>query len=145
MSSGLDGPALDRDELGDRGAQGVELALDELLGYLGLDDADLELRPVGHLGLLLDRDGRGELPVLVVARRKLEVVLGLRDRPKARARGRVPEPARDVAVDRLGHQPVLADALDQDLPRDLALAEARDLDARREIRRRVLDRVMHVV
>ena len=142
---GADGPALDGDELGDGRAEGVELLLHELLGNLGLDGADLERRPVRHLGLRLDGDGRGELPVLVVARRKLEVVLGLLDRADAGAGGGVPEPAGDVAVDRLGHQAVLADALEQDLPRDLPLAEPGDLDARGEIGRRVLDRMVHVV
>ena len=50
-----------------------------------------------------------------------------------------------MTVDRLRHQAVLADALEQHLSRNLAFAEARDLDARREIRRGVLDRVVHVM
>ena len=119
--------------------------LDELLGDLDLGDADLELRPVGQLRLRLHRDRRGELPVLVVGGGQLEVVLRLRDRPDAAARGRVPEPAADVALDRLGHQPLAADALQQHLPRHLPLAEARHLDALREIVGSVLDGVVDVV
>ena len=107
--------------------------------------ADLELLPVGQLRLRLHRDRRRELPVLVVGGGKLEVVLRLRDGAEPRARGGVPEPAADVALDRLGHEPVLADALQQHLPRHLALAEARDLDALREIVGRVLDGVVDVV
>ena len=52
------------------------------------------------------------------------------------ARGGVPEPAADVALDRLRHQPLAADALQQHLPRHLALAEAGDLRALREVGRR---------
>ena len=142
---GGDRAALDRDELGDRRAQRVELVLHELLGHLDLGDADLELLPVGQLGLRLHRDRRGELPVLVVGGGQLEVVLRLRDRAHARARRGVPEPAADVALDRLGHQPLAADALHEHLARHLALAEARDLDALREVVGRVLDGVVHVV
>jgi len=111
--------SLDRDELGHGRTEGVDLPLDELLGHLGLDHADLELRPVRHLGLRLNDHGGGELPVLVVARGELEVVLGLLDGPQAGAGGGIPEPACDVAVDRLGHQTVLADALEQHLSRNL--------------------------
>jgi hypothetical protein len=50
-----------------------------------------------------------------------------------------------VALDCLGHEPVVADALQQNLPRDLALAEPRDLDALREVVGRVLDGVVDVV
>ena len=51
----------------------------------------------------------------------------------------------DVALDRLGVQPLLADARDEHLPRHLALAEAGDLDARGEVGGRVLDGVLDVV
>src|SRR5439155_18987064 len=116
-------PALDGDELRDRRPERVQLALDELLGHLRLARTDLELRPVRQLRLRLHGDGRRELPVLVLRRRKLEVVLRLLDRTDARLSGRVPEPARDVALDGLGHQALLPDALEQHLARDLALAE----------------------
>jgi hypothetical protein len=50
-----------------------------------------------------------------------------------------------VALDRLGHEPLAADALQQHLARHPPLAEARHLDALREIVGGVLDCVMHVV
>jgi hypothetical protein len=50
-----------------------------------------------------------------------------------------------VALDRLRHQALAADALDEHLARHLALAEAGDLDARGQVGRRMLDGVMHVV
>ena len=140
-----DRPALDRDELGDRGAQRVELVLDELLRHVRLDDPDLELLPVGQLRLRLDGDGGGELPVLVGRVGELEVVLRLLDRAEPRLRRGVPEPAADVALDRLGHQALLADPLQEHLPRHLALAEAGDLDALREVGGGVLDGVVDVV
>ena len=93
--------ALDGHELGDRALQRLELGLHGLLGHLGLVLRHLELRPVGRLGLRLHLDGGREPPVLVIARRQLVVVLGLRDRVDARARRGAPEPAADVALDRL--------------------------------------------
>src|SRR5207244_9187664 len=63
----------------------------------------------------------------------------------SRPRRGVPEPAVDVAVDGLGPQPLLADALQQHLPRHLPLAEAGDLDALRQIVGRVLDGVVNVM
>ena len=50
-----------------------------------------------------------------------------------------------MALDRLGHQPLAADALQQHLARHLPLAEARHLDALREVVGGVLDGVVHVV
>ena len=41
-----DRPVVDRHELGDRAAQSLELALDELSRHLGLDVRHLELAPV---------------------------------------------------------------------------------------------------
>src|SRR5206468_6345173 len=111
----------------------------------GLERTDLERRPIGELRLLLHRKGRAELPVSVVAGRQLELVFRLGDRAHSSARRRVPEPAADVALDRLGHEALLADLLEQDLTRHLALAEAGNLRALREIGGGVLDRVMHVV
>ena len=105
------GPVAGGDELRDRLAQRVELLHDELLGHLGLGPADLELRPVDDVDLRLHRHGRRELPVAVLRGRELVVVLRLRDGPDARPRGGVPEPAADVAVDRLGHDPLLAETL----------------------------------
>ena len=81
-------------------------------------------------------------PRLVGVRRELELVLGLGDRAHAAARRGAPEPAADVAVDRLGVDPVLPEPRDEDLRRDLPLAEAGDLDALREVGHRVLDRVL---
>ena len=76
---------------------------------------------------------------------QLEIVLRLRDRAHARLRRGVPEPAADVALDRLRHQPLAADLLHEHLARHLALAEAGDLHALGEVGGRVLDRVVHVV
>ena len=118
---GSDRPVVDGNELGDRRPQRVELVLHELLRHLDLGDADLELLPVGQLGLRLHRDGRGELPVLVLGGRQLEVELRLGHRAHAGARGRVPEPAADVALDGLGHQPLAAEALHEDLRGTLPL------------------------
>ena len=138
-------PPLDGHELADRPLHGLELGLDGFLGYLGLVLRHLELRPVRRLGLRLHLDGRREAPVLVLVRRQLVVVLRLRDRVDARPGDGAPEPPADVALDRLRVEPLLADALEQDRPRDLALPEARNADRRREVVGRVLDGVLHVV
>src|SRR6185437_17114366 len=127
----------DGDELGDGRPERVELALDEVLRDLRLVGADLERRPVGDLRLRLDGDRGGELPVLVLRGRKLEVVLRLLDGTNARLRGRVPEPAADVAVDRLRHEALAADALHEQAARHLALSEAWDLRGLREVGGRV--------
>ena len=50
-----------------------------------------------------------------------------------------------MAVDRLGHQPFAADALQQYLARDLPLAEARHLEALCEVLGGMLDGVVDVV
>ena len=113
--------------------------------HLGLVLRHLELRPVGGLGLRLHLDGGREAPVLALARRQLVVVLRLGDRVDAGTGGGVPEPAADVALDRLGVETLLPDALDQDRPRHLALAEARDARRRGEVVGCVLDGVVHVV
>ncbi len=141
----LRGPVLGRHELGDRFAQRLELLCDQLLGHLGVRLADLELRPVDDLDLGLHGHGRLELPAGVVLGRQLVVELRLRDRPDARAGGRVPEPAGDVAVHRLGEDPLVAEPLLQDRDRDLAWPEAGDLHRRGEIGGGVLDRVVDVV
>ena len=125
MSPSCAGRSLGGDELGDRLAQRLELLRDELLGHLGVGLADLELGPVDDVDLRLHGHGRGELPVRLVAGRELVVVLRLRDRADARAGGGVPEPAADVAVDRLGHDPLLAEPLSQDRHRHLALRGSR--------------------
>ena len=64
-----------------------------------------------------------ELPVLPRRRWELVVVLRLRDGANARAGGRVAEPAADVAVDRLGHDPLFAETLGQDRHRHSPLPE----------------------
>ena len=123
----------------------LELGVDRLGRHLRLVPRHLERRPVGRLGLRLHLDGRGERPVVALARRQLVLVLGLGDRIHARPRGRVPEPAADVALDCLRVQALLADALHEQRARHLALAEAGDADVLREVVRRVLDGVVHVV
>ena len=138
-------PLAGGDELGDRLAQRLELLGDELLGHLGVGPADLELGPVDDVDLRLHGHGRGELPVRLVAGGELVVVLRLRDGADARAGGGVPEPAADVAVDRLGHDPLLAEPLGQDRYRHLALPEAGDLDRLRQVGGGMLDRVVDVV
>jgi hypothetical protein len=50
-----------------------------------------------------------------------------------------------VGLDRLGHQPLAADALEQHLSRHLPLAEARHLDALRQVVGCVLDGVVDVM
>ena len=91
----------------------------------------------------LVRQQAGQL--LGLARRQLVLVLGQRDGIHPRARGGVPEPTADVALDRLRHQPFATDALQEHLARHLPLAEARHLDALREILGCVLDGVVDVV
>ena len=98
-------------ELGDGALQRLELRGDRLLRHLGLVLRHLELRPVGRLGLRLHLDGGREAPVLALARGQLVVELRLRDGVDAGARGGVPEPAADVALDRLGEETLLPDAL----------------------------------
>ncbi len=93
--------ALDGDELCDRGAQRLQLALDELLGHLGVRRGHLEPAPVGHFGGRLHGDLGGEAEGLVLGGRHVVVELRLRDGPDARVLGCVPEPAADVALDRL--------------------------------------------
>ena len=141
----LRGPVGDRHELGDRFAQRVELARDQLLGHLVLGARHLELRPVDDLGQRLHLDGRLERPGLVVGGRQLEVVLGPGHGPQARARDGARVPAADVAVDGLGVEALLADPGQQHRPRHLPFPKTGDLDRLREIRRRVLHRVLEVV
>ena len=136
---------LDGHELRDRLAQRLELPRHELLGNLGIGLRHLEPDPVDDVHLRLDVDGGGEAPGGLVVGRQLVVVLRLRDRPDARAGGRVPEPAADVAVDGLREDPLLAEPLHEDRDRHLAGAEAGDLDGAREVGRGVLHRVVHVV
>ena len=62
--AGAGGSALDGCELRDRGAQLLELLVDQALGDLGLGVGHLELGPVGRLRLRLDGDGGRELEVL---------------------------------------------------------------------------------
>ena len=57
----------------------------------------------------------------------------------------MPEPAADVALDRLAVDPLAAEARDEHLHRHLALAEAGDLDGLGEIGGGVVDRVLDVV
>ena len=76
---------------------------------------------------------------------QLELVLRVGDRAHAAARRGAPEPAADVAVDRLRVDPVLAEPRDEHLRRDLPLAEAGDLDALRQVRHRVVDRVPDLI
>ena len=117
----LRGPVGDRNQLGDRFAQRVELARDQLLGHLGLRPRHLEPRPVDDVGQRLHLDGRPERPRLVVGgRRALEVVLGPRHRPQPRARDSARVPAADVAVDGFGVETLLANPRQEDGPRHLS-------------------------
>ena len=75
----LRGAVVDRHELGDRGAQDLELALDELLGDFRLRLRHLEPVPVGDLGRRLDGELCGEAERLVLGSRQLVVELRLRD------------------------------------------------------------------
>ena len=141
----LRGAVLGGHELGDRLAQRLELLGDELLGHLGVRLADLERRPVDDVDLRLHGHRRREPPGGFVLGRQLVVELRLRDRPDPRSGGRVPEPAADVAVDRLGVDALLAEPLQQHRDRHLARPEAGNLDRRREVGGGVLDRVVDVV
>src|SRR6266516_867599 len=60
------GASLGRGQLRDCRAEDVELVLDEVVGDGRFDVRHLQLRPVGHLRLWKNRDGRGEAPVLVL-------------------------------------------------------------------------------
>ena len=144
-SPSLRGAVLDRDELGNRRAENFQLALDELLGHLRLGSRYLEPAPVGNLGRRLHGDLGREAERCVLRGRQLVVELRLRDRSDARVGGRVPEPAADVRLDGFAEDAVAPDARLEHLLRDLALAEARDLRRRREVRGGVLDGVLHVV
>src|SRR5438093_3884988 len=79
--------------------------------------------------------GVGEL---ILIRRRL-------DRSQLRPPGSAPEPAADVALDRLAVDAFLADARDEHLHRHLPLAESGDLDRGGEVGGGVLDGVVHVV
>ena len=137
------GPAVGRDELGDVAAQRLDGLVDRLLGHVDLDLRHLERRPVDERRLRLHLDGGVERPLLVVRGRQLVLVARLRDRPEARARRGAPEPAADVALDRLGVDALAAEPRDEDGPRHLPRTEAGHLDALREIGERVLDGVVH--
>ena len=138
--------ALDgRRELRHRLAERLDLGVHRFLRHLHLGPRDLEGRPVGDLGQRLHLDRRREAPLAVRSLGQLEVVLRVRDRAHAVAVRRAPEPAADVAVDRLGVDALLAEARDEHRLRDLALAEAGDLHALREVRHRVVDGVLHLV
>ena len=136
---------LDRDELGDRRAKGLELALDQLLRNIRLRSGHLEPGPLGDLRRRLNRELGGEIERLVLGARHVVVELGLRNGPDARIVGGVPEPAADVGLDGLGEDAVAAEPRLEHLLRDLALAEAGDLGAGREVGGRVLDGVLQVV
>jgi hypothetical protein len=138
------GSALYRSELSDRLAQRLELLVDELLGHLRLREGHLKLRPVRGLGLRLHGDRGGELKLVVLRARQFVVVLGRGNGPDACAGRCVQEPAADVALDRLAEDPLAPDARLQHLLRDLALAEAWDLDRLGEVVGRVLDGMLEV-
>ena len=106
---------------------------------------DLERRPVDELRERLHLDRRDEAPRFVGRVGKLELVLRVGDRAHATPRRGAPEPAPDVAVDRLRVDALLAEPRDEHRRRDLPLAEAGDLDALGQIRHRVLDGVLHLV
>ena len=123
-----DRPPLDGDELGDGRLERLELPLDELLGHLRPRTAPTSsFVQSASSGFAWTATVAVNCQSSSVRGGQLEVVLGLLDWADARLRGGVPEPAADVALDRLRHQPLAADALDEHLARHLALAEAGDL------------------
>src|SRR5437762_249017 len=93
-----------RSSIPPRSSASVSNALDELFRHVGLDRSDLEGRPVRQIRPCLHRKRRGELPVLALRAWELEVVLRLCHRAYASLRGGVPEPAADMALDRLAQQ-----------------------------------------
>src|SRR5205085_12672806 len=135
---------VDGREVGGRRLHFLQRLLDELGGNVGLRRGDLEHRPVGKLWLRLYGDRRREAPVAPVAVGQVVAELRLLDRVDARLCSRVPEPAADMALDRLRVQALLADALLQDRQRHLALAEARNLYGAGEVGCGVVDGVLHV-
>ena len=137
-------PAVGGGEIRNRGAEHLELGVDQLVGHLGLGRGHFERGPVGHVRQRLNADGRGELEAFLLRRRQLVVVLGRRRGPDGRPAQRSPEPAADVALDRLGVETVLADASDEHGHRHLAFAKSRDLQAPGEIRGGVVNRVLDV-
>src|SRR5262249_47265264 len=104
-----------------------------------------ELRPVCDIRLRLDSDGGGEVKGLIARVGQLVVVLGLLDRTDALADRGIAEPAPDVALDGVRVETLLAHAREPNPHGDLALSEAGNLQARREVGRRVVDRVLNVV
>ena len=70
--------------------------------------------------------------------------LRVRDRPDAGVGGGVPEPAVEVAADGLLPERLAPDAGGDDPDRRLSLAEAGDAERLREVRGRVLERVLNV-
>src|SRR5262249_26253180 len=139
------GPSVDGNEIGDRGAHGLERLLDRFLRNVRLDARYLELRPVGKLRLLLHGDGRGEPKALVGRRRHVVAVLRLGDRADARTGGRAADPAADVALDRLAVEPLTADPRHQHRHRHLAAAKTGNPKRLREVGRRVVDGVLYVL
>ena len=142
--AGLRRPSVDGREVGCGRLHLVQRLLDELGGNVRLGGRHLERRPVGKLRLRLHGDRRRERQSLPSPSGSVVAVLGLLDRTDARLRRCVPEPAADVAVDRLRVQALLADALLEHRQRHLALAEARNLDGLGEVGRGMLDGVLDV-
>ena len=95
------------------------LPRDELLRHLAVGPAHFELAPVDDLDLGLDGHGRPEAPGRGVVGRKLELVLRLRDRADPREAAAF-QNQPEMAVDRLGVDPLLAETLHEHRPRHLA-------------------------
>ena len=120
------GGALDGLELGHAVAQLLDLAVDRLVGDLGVAAADLEPGVLAERGGRADADLDREAQRLALGGEVLEVEVGLADRHDVGGvdGGRVP--AGDRLADGLVEHGLAPDALDDHGRRDLALAEAGD-------------------
>jgi hypothetical protein len=117
---------VDGRELSDGRAQRLDLRVDCLGRHVRVDRRHLKRLPVGCGWLGLHRDGGREAPAHLVGSGQLVVVGGLLDRADAGARGGVPEPAADVALDGLAVDALAAELGHQHRHRHLALAETGD-------------------
>ena len=121
------GGALDVDEGAEALTQRLDLLVDVGVGDLDVLDLGLEAVVVGQLDLGLDVDLGGELEGLVVLELG-HLDLGLRQRLEVVGLERLDVLLRDDLVDRLVEDRAAADLAVDDRRRDLAAAEAGDVD-----------------
>ena len=124
MKSTVAAGPLDRLEAGEALAHLLDLGVDRLGGYLGIDLRDLESLVVAQLGDRPHPDLDRELERIAVGGRIRHVELRVADRRHAGVDHRPFVPLRQPLAQRLLHDPLPADALEDELRRDLALAEA---------------------